>query len=138
MSHGTITRARKVVVEGQTFFYALRDYQSVPPLTFQAQLHRLPQYSLWIDFPYVGDNYSGNALLQGLPLAPEHPERSRINLHTPSLAAQLILYGLQAGWQPQQARTHFKDGLEVLRALGYVVPLGNNGKSDFRKVSGEV
>lgn len=121
MAHGTIASARKIVVEGQTFFYALRDYQSTPALSFQAHLHHLPQFSLWIDFPYVGDKYTGNTLLQGLPLVPEQPERSRVNLHTPSLAAQLIVYGLQAGWQPQRERMHLEDGLGVLRALGYVV-----------------
>ncbi|MFC6592054.1 hypothetical protein ACFP81_08615 [Deinococcus lacus] len=115
-------KSRKIFVEGRDLYYAVRELEGDTGALFTAQMDGKPQHRLSIRYPYFGDKYTGNALLQGLMLMPEQPERSRINLHALGLAAQLIFYALHHGWLPECGRMHLEDGGEVLGALGYRMP----------------
>ncbi len=67
--------------------------------------------------------WEGGPLHTGAPISLGNPQSSRINLHTPAFAAQLIQYARRRGWNPEQTHSAFviENGLDVLAELGYTV-----------------
>lgn len=123
-------KARKIVVDGREFYYRVDEtWQETGgyEVTFRAQLHRHPQHALHISFAVLGEFYVGSGLLHGIPSDGDDEEHGRVNLHTPGVAAQLVFYALNEGWQPEQKPFRVENGVNVLKFLGY--KLGQSGSN---------
>jgi hypothetical protein len=110
---------RKIVVEGETFFWGSShrfvnpgkeqwDYYYIS--SFVAFRETCKRYLLRILFKTVDAWPSGSPLNLG----------TELNLNLPSLASQLISYGIKNGWNAEIKKPIIiEDGLQVLESLGY-------------------
>jgi hypothetical protein len=91
--------------------------------TFTAYLASQRTSPLRIVFRTREDAILGGPLRTGVPINLNNPQGSKINLHTPAMAAQLIQHARQHGWDPEQSRPPFviEDGLDALAQLGYTI-----------------
>jgi hypothetical protein len=129
-------KLRKISVDRMIYLWRyIPGYEQTPPTnasgyatwqsrdTFTAYLVTQRSCPLIVRFRTWEDPIIGGPLRTGAAINLGNPESSRINLHTPRLAAEIIRQARQRGWQPEQTATPFiiENGLELLAEMGYRV-----------------